>query len=410
MKKRITIITFLLLSSLCVFGQDTEENITTWYNSLKSANKAADKELYLLKLLELKPESVQPQQHFLIEVSIQMVATSFAEEANFTKAMDYAQKLKDAELKIGTDIAIGEAFIAKKKYQDAHSLLDDKIANMPIDDLGNKLPGKNQMLITLTYGELLFAESNYSEALKFLYPSLNMPKYGEKYKEDYVRALIKVNLKNTDKKIISEVYLAEGKRSEAFKTDVKEWFVKIDANDTAYRELEHKKNEKEKAHLEAALAKMEVNLPAPDFEILDMRGNKVSLASLRGKTVILDFWATWCQPCVASFPGMQKAVNYFKNDASVVFMFIHTFEKKGADVHKQINDLLKVKGYQLDVYLDLKDATNGKSPVAEKFNIHGIPAKFVINKKGVIKYSNTGYISEDEAVDEIKLMIEKSNQ
>lgn len=410
MQKPITIIAFLLLSTFSVFGQDASEDISSWYNSLKSATKAADKELYVLKMLELKPESVQPQLRYLIDVSIQMAVTSFADEGNFIKAMEYAGKVSDAELKIGTDIIIAEALIDKKKYQEAHALLDPKIKNIPADDSGSKLPAKNEMSITLTYGELLFAEGSYNEASKFLYPALSITRYGEKYKEDYLRSLIKGNSKNISKQIISDMYLAEGKRSEAFKTDVKMWFKKADGNDKAYFELEHLKIEKEEARLQAALAKMEVNQPAPDFEILDMKGNKISLADLRGKTVILDFWATWCQPCVASFPGMQKAVDYFKNDPSVVFMFIHTLEKKGADVNKQINDLLKVKGYHLDVYLDLRDPSTGKSPVAEKFNIRNIPAKFVINRKGVIKYSNTGYISEDEAVDEIKLMIEKSNQ
>lgn len=151
---------------------------------------------------------------------------------------------------------------------------------------------------------------------------------------------------------------------------------------------------------------MKRDMSAPDFDVKDMEGKTISLASLKGKTIILDFWATWCQPCVASFPGMQKAVNYFKDDPNVVFMFIHTLDKKGANVKEEVLALLKERGYDFDVYLDLRDPNSGKSPVADKFQIRAIPTKFIINKQGV----NTGYVSEEEAVEEIKLMIEYANQ
>src|ERR1700748_85368 len=68
----------------------------------------------------------------------------------------------------------------------------------------------------------------------------------------------------------------------------------------------------------------EVNQSAPDFKLKDIDGKEISLASLNGKIVIVDFWATWCGPCKASFPGMQLAVNNFKNDKDVVFLFIDT--------------------------------------------------------------------------------------
>lgn len=408
MKKTLILFAAFLFFGITAFGQKQGEEFTSWYNSMKSASKAADKEIYLLKMLNSK-EANQPQISYLLSASLQMTATTFADEANFKKALEYTEKITDPEIKEGTIGYIEETLITLKRYQEAHTILDPKIINVKKDKEGNSLPEKIQMRTLLNYGELLMAEGNFLEASFYLYPALSIPEYAEKFKEEYLRALIKGNSKKVDKQLVESIYLMNGKRSSLFKTDVQSWFIKVNGNDIAYLTLDQKALQNEKTRLEAMLSEMAVDKPAPDFEILDMTGNKITLASLRGKTVILDFWATWCQPCVASFPGMQKAVNYFKNDPSVVFMFIHTMEKKGSNVKNQVQNLLKSKGYELDVYLDLKDPVTGKWDVAQKFNVRGIPAKFVINKEGIIKFSHSGYVSEDEAVDEIKLMIEKAN-
>src|SRR5690554_8083345 len=68
--------------------------------------------------------------------------------------------------------------------------------------------------------------------------------------------------------------------------------------------------------------------PAPDFTLEDLEGNTVSLKDLEGKVVVLDFWATWCAPCIKSFPAMQMAVNKYKDDPEVEFLFINTWEQR----------------------------------------------------------------------------------
>ena len=150
----------------------------------------------------------------------------------------------------------------------------------------------------------------------------------------------------------------------------------------------------------AELNEISIDEPAPDFSLFDLAGNSISLRGLRGKTIILDFWATWCRPCIASFPGMQTAVDKFKNDDSVEFLFINTWER-GDDVKKQVADFIEQKGYSFHVLLD------SDNKVVEAYGVEGIPTKFVIDKRGKIRFKSVGFGGDAERmVEELSLMIE----
>ncbi|MEI9957645.1 MAG: TlpA disulfide reductase family protein [Ferruginibacter sp.] len=68
------------------------------------------------------------------------------------------------------------------------------------------------------------------------------------------------------------------------------------------------------------LAKTMLNEAAPKFALEDLDGKTVSLESLKGKVVIVDFWATWCGPCIASMPAMKTAQEKYKQRDDVVFV------------------------------------------------------------------------------------------
>src|SRR5690554_1080303 len=147
--------------------------------------------------------------------------------------------------------------------------------------------------------------------------------------------------------------------------------------------------------------------PAPNFTLVDLDGKTVSLNDLKGKVVVLDFWATWCAPCIQSFPAMQMAVNKYKDDPEVEFLFINTWEQK-EEPKDMIQQLMTKRGFNFTVLIDEKDPVSKRNPVVESYDVIGIPTKFIIDPKGNIKYKVTGFKGGDNEsqVREITSLIE----
>ncbi len=132
-----------------------------------------------------------------------------------------------------------------------------------------------------------------------------------------------------------------------------------------------------------------------DFTLTNIKGEKVKLSDYKGKVVVLDFWATWCGPCRASFPSMQNLVNTYKGD-NVEFFFINTWERKEpTEIRKNVSKFLADNKYTFNVLFDYKD------DVVAKYKITGIPAKVVIDKEGNI-------ISLNSSDDNLRALIEEN--
>jgi peroxiredoxin/outer membrane lipoprotein-sorting protein len=110
---------------------------------------------------------------------------------------------------------------------------------------------------------------------------------------------------------------------------------------------------------------------APDFTLQDLDGKQVKLSDLRGKAVLLDFWATWCAPCRAVMPVVELLHRDFKHQGLVVY---------GVDDEdpQGVSKFLQKFGYTLPI---LHDADR---KVANKYEVGGIPTMILIDKQGKI--------------------------
>lgn len=147
-----------------------------------------------------------------------------------------------------------------------------------------------------------------------------------------------------------------------------------------------------------------LNEAAPKFSLKDMEGNTVSLEGLKGKVVIVDFWATWCGPCIASMPAMKKAQEKLTARGDVAFLFVDTWENVDNKL-QNASDFMKKNNYPFHVLMD------DESKVVADFKVSGIPTKFIIDKAGNIRFKSVGWGGNDEAlIDEIDTMVELSSK
>ena len=126
------------------------------------------------------------------------------------------------------------------------------------------------------------------------------------------------------------------------------------------------------------LHKMDGLPMAKDFELPDLDGNKVKLSDFKGKVVLVNFWATWCPPCRAEIPSMQRAWNILK-DKDVMLLAIHVGGNED-----RVWTFLTDFGVEFPVLLD------AKSKVSRSWPMMGLPVSFVIDPQGRIALQAIG--------------------
>lgn len=113
--------------------------------------------------------------------------------------------------------------------------------------------------------------------------------------------------------------------------------------------------------------------PAPDFTLTDISGKKVSLSELKGKVVLLNFWATWCGPCRAEMPGLNKLYQELREKGLVVL----AISVDASD--KPVKEFMKDKKFSFPVLLD-----TDKEVSFDDYAVMGLPTTIIIDRKGLI--------------------------
>ncbi|MBU2927303.1 TlpA family protein disulfide reductase [Winogradskyella psychrotolerans] len=256
-----------------------------------------------------------------------------------------------------------------------------------------------------TYALLAFKNDDIKEAIKYQSIAVEDDANGE-INERYIQFLMADEQYKTVVENAAE-FIEEGRST----AKLKSYFLEAVKNEDDTKDADMmlaKLEETAKAAEMEAIKKTMIDKEAPDFTLKNLEGKDVTLSSLKGKTVVLDFWATWCGPCIASFPGMQKAVTKYKDDETIEFLFIDTFED-GKDRIENVSKFIADNNYDFNVLIDPKEE-NGNHTVVNAYDITGIPTKIIVGPSGRINFISVGFSgSADKEVSKINTMIEILN-
>lgn len=120
---------------------------------------------------------------------------------------------------------------------------------------------------------------------------------------------------------------------------------------------------------------------APDFSLVDLDGNPVELSALRGRPVIVNFWASWCVPCAEEFPLLREAHEHHADEGLVVVGIVYQDRSQAAAAFMDANGAEWVA------------AADPDGAVAETYNVLGPPETFLIGRDGLIADRALGQFS-----------------
>lgn len=168
-------------------------------------------------------------------------------------------------------------------------------------------------------------------------------------------------------------------------TQVAARFEKELPNSSYTKELKDiaKQIEQQKAAMEAqarAAEAVAIGKPAPEIDLPSPDGKSIKLSSLRGKYVLLDFWASWCGPCRRENPNVVAAYNKYKNKGFTVYS-VSLDKDKTAWINAIRADGLVWENHVSDLQF-------WNSIAAKTYNVQGIPAQFLLDKNGIIIAQN----------------------
>lgn len=187
------------------------------------------------------------------------------------------------------------------------------------------------------------------------------------------------------------------------------YLSKLSGTDAISSEEEtERKQEKEEREIEdsgnedVSSETKEETIPAIDFTLKDQYGEEHTLSDYKGKTVFLNFWATWCPPCKAEMPDIQNVYETYDTEGedALVVLGIAAPNMGGEGSEEQIAAFLKEQGYTYPVVMD----TTGE--IFSAYGITSFPTTFMIDREGKVFGYVTGMLSEDVMQSIIKQTME----
>ena len=137
----------------------------------------------------------------------------------------------------------------------------------------------------------------------------------------------------------------------------------------------------------AADARVAVGSPVPAYAALALTGDSVSLASHRGKVVLLNVWATWCHPCRDEIPELQAIHERYR---------ARGLELVGVSVDTESADDA-IRAFMRDFRMTYPVWRDPSERISAQFHIVGVPATFLIDREGILRWRKTGPIQPGDA-------------
>ena len=251
-------------------------------------------------------------------------------------------------------------------------------------------------MIADTYGEGLMKLGRYAEAEQALEESHALmegddPDNNARLVECYAK-----NGKNDKAVAVAYASVVKGKSNDKLIEFYKTAYTSVNNTVAGFDSVLNVAKDEMKAAMIEKLNKEKLDRPAIDFALESLDGSTVKLSDLKGKVVVLDFWATWCGPCLASFPSLQKVYDKYKENPNVVILALNTWERvKPEERVQHVKDFIAKNKYTFPVLFD--------TDVVSQYGVEGIPTKFIIGKNGNIRFKDVGFGGAQEMEDKMEM-------
>ena len=132
-----------------------------------------------------------------------------------------------------------------------------------------------------------------------------------------------------------------------------------------------------------------IGSPAPEIVLKDLQGRDVKLSDLRGKVVLVNFWATWCKPCKEEMPAMQASYDKLR-DKGFVVLAVNELEDTA-----RVAEHIRTHGHTFEVVMD------HNNQVANVYGVVGLPASFLVDPQGIVRERIAGSLLTESRIEEM---------
>lgn len=254
-----------------------------------------------------------------------------------------------------------------------------------------------------TYAQSLFALKKYDEALKYQRMAFEGdPEEGLPGSVECYAKLLALTGKKEEAKQLLLKRARMGKLNKGMVEQLQSIYIAEQDTDQNLGVYLDSLQKNVQASLVQELKTKMLNETAPGFSLKDINGRRVQLSDYAGKVVVLDLWATWCRPCIASFPAMQMVV---QKHPEVAFLFI-AVEEKDKDPLPRVKSFIEKRNYPFTVLIDEPTKPNSSEyKIISAYKPDGIPTKYIIDQNGILRFKTSGFDTDAELINELEAMI-----